>query len=100
MNEKGIREFIEAANMINKLKINCEFKIVGNFDKNNPSSISENDIREFRKFKNNGIVQLIIFLMSFFSIIIYYLTDNIIYSIMLLFILFTYIVTQDKIKNS
>ncbi len=53
LNEKGIREFIEAANMINKLKINCEFKIVGNFDKNNPSSISENDIREFRKFKNN-----------------------------------------------
>ncbi len=53
LNEKGIREFIEVANKINKLKLDCEFKIVGNFDKNNPSSISENDIKEFKKFKNN-----------------------------------------------
>ena len=33
LNEKGIREFINVAIKINKLKLNCEFKIVGNFDK-------------------------------------------------------------------
>ena len=37
LNEKGIREFIEVANKINKLKLDCEFKIVGNFDKRTPS---------------------------------------------------------------
>ncbi len=53
LNEKGIREFINVANKINKLKLDCEFKIVGNFDKKNPSSISKNELREYRKFKNN-----------------------------------------------
>ncbi len=53
LNEKGIREFIEVANNINKLKLNCEFKIVGNFDKKNPSSISENELKEYKKFRNN-----------------------------------------------
>ncbi len=53
LKEKGIREFINASNKINKLKLDCEFQIVGNFDKNNPSSISKKEIREFKKYKNN-----------------------------------------------
>jgi len=53
LKEKGIREFISVAKKVNQLKLDCEFQIVGNFDKNNPSSISENEIKEFKKYKNN-----------------------------------------------
>ena len=49
LKEKGIREFINASNKINKLKLDCEFQIVGNFDKNNPSSISK---KKFENLKN------------------------------------------------
>jgi UDP-GlcNAc:undecaprenyl-phosphate GlcNAc-1-phosphate transferase len=71
------------------------------FNNKNPFTADENHIHHilFRKFKNNGIVQLIIFLMSVFSIIIYYFFDNLIYSILLLLVIFSYIVKQDKIKN-
>jgi UDP-GlcNAc:undecaprenyl-phosphate/decaprenyl-phosphate GlcNAc-1-phosphate transferase len=71
------------------------------FENKNPFTADENHIHHilFRIFKNNSIVQLIIFLMSIFSIIIYYLFDNLIYSILLLLIFFTYIVKKDKIKN-
>jgi UDP-GlcNAc:undecaprenyl-phosphate GlcNAc-1-phosphate transferase len=72
------------------------------FNKKNPFSADENHIHHIllRTFKNNEIVQLIIFSMSMFSILIYYLFDNLIYSILLLLILFGYIVMNDKIKNS
>tara|TARA_B100000780_G_scaffold277864_1_gene249637 strand:+ start:3994 stop:5007 length:1014 start_codon:yes stop_codon:yes gene_type:complete len=75
------------------------FRILNN---KNPFTADENHIHHilFRRFKNNGIVQLIIFLMSVSSIIIYYLSDNLIYSILLLLVFFIYIVKQDKIKNS
>jgi len=75
------------------------FRILNN---KNPFMADENHIHHilFRKFKKNGIVQLIIFLMSVSSIIIYYLSDNLIYSILLLLVFFIYIVKQDKIKNS
>ena len=53
LNEKGIREFIEAANKIHKIKLDCEFKIVGSIDDENPSSISRNELKEYRKYKNN-----------------------------------------------
>jgi UDP-GlcNAc:undecaprenyl-phosphate/decaprenyl-phosphate GlcNAc-1-phosphate transferase len=71
-------------------------------NKKNPFSADENHVHHvlFRIFKNNGIVQLIIFFMSFFSILIYYLFDNLIYSILLLLVIFAYIVKHDKIKNS
>ena len=70
-------------------------------NKKNPFSPDENHVHHilFRIFKNNGIVQLIILFMSISSILIYYLFDNLIYSILLLIVIFTYIVKNDKIKN-
>ena len=49
--DKGIREFVEAAEMIGKsadgLKIN--FQVLGGFDFNNPSAISENQIKKWNE---------------------------------------------------
>jgi UDP-GlcNAc:undecaprenyl-phosphate GlcNAc-1-phosphate transferase len=70
-------------------------------NKKNPFSADENHIHHilFRLFKDNLKVQLIIFLMSVVSISIYYLFNNLIYSILLLLVFFTYLVKQDSIKN-
>ena len=70
-------------------------------NKKNPFTADENHIHHilFRIFKNNGLVQLVILLMSIFSIIIYYISDNLIYSILFLVIIFTYLAKKDKIKN-
>jgi len=70
-------------------------------NKKNPFSADENHVHHilFRIFKNNGIVQLIILSMSICSILIYSIFNNLIYSILLLIIIFTYIVKNDKIKN-
>ena len=40
LKEKGTLEFIKAVKKFNKLKLNCEFQIVGNIDKKNPASIT------------------------------------------------------------
>tara|TARA_B110000008_G_scaffold278297_1_gene321703 strand:+ start:1706 stop:2806 length:1101 start_codon:yes stop_codon:yes gene_type:complete len=53
LNEKGVHEYIAVAKKFNKLNFNCEFQIIGSLDKNNPSSISQNDLKNFLKFKNN-----------------------------------------------
>lgn len=68
----------------------------------NPFTADENHIHHilFRIFKNNSIVQIVIILMFVLSILIYYLFDNLIYSILLLLIFFTYIVKKDKAKSS
>ena len=70
-------------------------------NKKNPFSADENHVHHilFRIFKNNGIVQLIILSMSICSILIYFIFDNLFYSILLLIAIFTYIVKNDKIKN-
>jgi UDP-GlcNAc:undecaprenyl-phosphate/decaprenyl-phosphate GlcNAc-1-phosphate transferase len=72
------------------------------FNNKNPFTADESHIHHvlFRIFKKNGIVQLIILLMSVISIIIYYLFDNLIYSVLFLIVLFAYIVKNDKIKSS
>ena len=71
-------------------------------NKKNPFSADENHIHHilFRIFRDNGKVQLIIFLISVFSISVYYLFNNLIYSIFLLLIFFVYFVKQDRIKSS
>lgn len=53
LKEKGVNEFIEVAVRFNKLKLNCEFQIIGSLDKKNPSSISKINLKKFLKYKNN-----------------------------------------------
>ena len=42
--DKGIYEYIEASQIINEKYNNIEFKLIGNIDYNNPSSIKKNEL--------------------------------------------------------
>ena len=42
--DKGIYEYIEASKIINEKYNNIEFKLIGNIDYNNPSSIKKNEL--------------------------------------------------------
>ena len=53
LKEKGVIEFIKASKIIHKEKLNCDFKIAGNIDKFNSSSVSKKDLKYFLKNKNN-----------------------------------------------
>ena len=53
LKEKGTLEFIKAVKKFNKLKLNCEFQIVGNIDKKNPASITLNELNSFKKLNNS-----------------------------------------------
>ena len=70
-------------------------------NKKNPFSADENHIHHilFRIFRDNGKVQLIILSISVISISIYFLSNNLIYSIFLLLVFFVYFEKKDKIKN-
>ncbi len=52
--DKGIYEYIEASKIINEKYNNIEFKLIGNIDYNNPSSIKEVDL--YNLFKNSKII--------------------------------------------
>jgi glycosyltransferase involved in cell wall biosynthesis len=54
--EKGIREFVEAANIVTKQFSNVKFSIVGWFDANNPDRIEED---EFYSLIENGSVEFL-----------------------------------------
>ena len=53
--EKGIYEFIEAAQLITKKFQNIDFKIIGDYDVNNKSSISKNFFEKVVNENNNII---------------------------------------------
>jgi glycosyltransferase involved in cell wall biosynthesis len=44
LKDKGIREYIEAGRILNRLKVNVQLLLIGSVDVNNPSSMSEQDI--------------------------------------------------------
>ena len=49
--QKGVREYFKAAKIIKKDKKfkNVEFKLIGDIDLNNPSSLKKNEIRSWKK---------------------------------------------------
>ena len=52
--EKGVREFVEAAYIINRKKKVARFVLVGNPDPGNPSSILK---REIQTWQENNIIE-------------------------------------------
>ena len=52
--EKGVREFVEAAYIINRKKKVARFVLVGNPDPGNPSSILK---REIQSWQENNIIE-------------------------------------------
>ena len=53
--DKGVREFVHAAELVNKTKVLARFVLVGEIDKFNPASIQE---QELLIWKENGLVEL------------------------------------------
>jgi glycosyltransferase involved in cell wall biosynthesis len=53
--DKGVREFVHAAELVNKTKMRARFVLVGEIDKFNPASIQE---QELSTWKENGLVEL------------------------------------------
>jgi len=53
--DKGVREFVHAAELVNKTKVRARFVLVGEIDKFNPGSIQE---QELSTWKENGLVEL------------------------------------------
>jgi len=53
--DKGVREFVHAAELVNKTKVRARFVLVGEIDKFNPASIQE---QELSTWKENGLVEL------------------------------------------
>lgn len=49
LEDKGVREYMEAAKRVKEDYPDVEFLLVGNFD-TNPSSLSEDDVLEYRKY--------------------------------------------------
>jgi glycosyltransferase involved in cell wall biosynthesis len=51
--QKGVIEFLEAAELVYKKNknLNFEFKLIGNIDKNNPSSLSKKEVNLWRRKK-------------------------------------------------
>lgn len=47
--DKGVYEFVEAASIIKDRGIKARFLLVGGTDPDNPSSVSENDIKQWRE---------------------------------------------------
>ena len=54
--DKGVREFVHAAELVNKTKVRARFVLVGEIDKFNPASIQE---QELSTWKENGLVELL-----------------------------------------
>ena len=50
--DKGIKQFIEASKIINKHRNNICFLVAGKIDSGNPSSISEQDIKNWQNLPN------------------------------------------------
>jgi glycosyltransferase involved in cell wall biosynthesis len=55
LTDKGVREFVQAADLVNKTKVRARFVLVGEIDKFNPASIQE---QELSTWKENGLVEL------------------------------------------
>ena len=53
--DKGVREFVHAAELVNKTKMRARFVLVGEIDKFNPASIQE---QELSTWKENSLVEL------------------------------------------
>jgi len=47
--DKGVKEFFDAAKIVNKIDKTIEFKIFGSIDKPNPNSLTEDDLEQFSK---------------------------------------------------
>jgi glycosyltransferase involved in cell wall biosynthesis len=56
LKEKGVYEFIEAANILYKKKVAVQFLLVGEPDPGNPNSVSE---IEFQQWKSEGVVKVL-----------------------------------------
>lgn len=56
LKSKGVVEFISAANILRGFGLNYEFILVGDFDQNNPSSISEKELESLNK---NQVVKVV-----------------------------------------
>ena len=46
--DKGIYEFVEAAKILKKKKINCRFLLIGDIDKKNPNSLKQAKLQEWQ----------------------------------------------------
>lgn len=56
LHDKGIYEFVNAAKILKERGINAKFKLAGNLDVGNPSSINQ---QELNKIKNDGYVEIL-----------------------------------------
>ncbi len=48
LKEKGIREFVNAAEILQKEHLNCKFVLVGEPDPDNPGKIDDNDLKDWQ----------------------------------------------------
>lgn len=56
LRDKGINEFVSAANIIKKRNIKAKFWVAGELDKKNPTGLSNKDLNEIKKNKNIKIL--------------------------------------------
>jgi len=52
LRDKGIFEFLECARRCNNLRYPAKFLVVGDFDENNPSAISPEELNDYRELTN------------------------------------------------
>lgn len=55
LKDKGVLEFVEAANICSKKGVEAKFKLVGDLDRGNPASLTEEDLV---RIKAEGVVEL------------------------------------------
>ena len=56
LNDKGIREFIDAARLLRQRGVEARFVVAGDIDLGNPASVTE---REIEQWKAEGVVELL-----------------------------------------
>ena len=56
LRDKGINEFVSAANIIKKRNIKAKFLVVGELDKKNPTGLSNEDLNDIKKNSNIKIL--------------------------------------------
>ena len=66
LKEKGVYEFVEAANIVNKTKKIARFVLVGSADSLNPSSILQSELDDWQK---KGVIELVDWLDSMHEVI-------------------------------
>lgn len=65
LRDKGVAEFVEAAEMLKKRGVSADFLVVGDLDKGNPASVSPLDLETW---KSGGMVKIIGFRPDIFRI--------------------------------